>query len=57
MAGRLCGVRYKLEDRDKVWEDAGARRQAFYNDLPPGRYRFRVIASNNDGCGTNEGRR
>jgi len=33
--------RYKLEDRDKTWEDAGARRQAFYNDLPPGRYRFR----------------
>ncbi len=27
----------------------GTRRQAFYNDLGPGRYRFRVIACNNDG--------
>jgi signal transduction histidine kinase len=41
--------RYKLEGRDKNWTDAGNRRQAFYNDLRPGRYRFRVIASNNDG--------
>ena len=48
-ARRALFFRYKLEDRDKTWEDAGARRQAFYNDLPPGRYRFRVIASNNDG--------
>src|SRR5262249_50888543 len=29
--------------------DAGARRQAFYSDLPPGQYRFRVIAANNSG--------
>jgi signal transduction histidine kinase/ligand-binding sensor domain-containing protein len=47
--------RYKLERRDKAWEDAGARRQAFYNDLPPGHYRFRVIASNNDGVWNEEG--
>src|SRR5215472_3138760 len=47
--------RYKLEDRDKTWEEAGARRQAFYNDLPPGRYRFHVIASNNDGVWNEEG--
>ena len=37
---RKVAFRYKLEDRDKAWEDAGARRQAFYNDPPPGRYRF-----------------
>jgi signal transduction histidine kinase len=41
--------RYKLEGRDQDWNDAGARRQAFYSDLPPGQYRFRVTASNNDG--------
>jgi signal transduction histidine kinase/ligand-binding sensor domain-containing protein len=41
--------RYRLEGRDEVWSDAGTRRQAFYNDLPPGTYRFRVIAANNDG--------
>src|SRR5262249_53788668 len=41
--------RYKLEGRDRDWQDAGARRQAFYNDLPPGNYRFRVMACNNSG--------
>ena len=41
--------RYKLEGRDPDWVDAGTRRQAFYNDLPPRSYRFRVMASNNDG--------
>jgi signal transduction histidine kinase len=41
--------RYKLEGRDADWQDPGARRQAFYNDLPPGRYRFRMTASNNSG--------
>jgi signal transduction histidine kinase len=41
--------RYRLEGRDKDWQDPGTRRQAFYTDLRPGRYRFDVIASNNDG--------
>jgi signal transduction histidine kinase/ligand-binding sensor domain-containing protein len=41
--------RYILEGRDRDWENPGLRRQAFYNDLRPGSYRFRVIASNNDG--------
>jgi Y_Y_Y domain len=31
------------------WQEPGTRRQAFYNDLRPGTYRFRVTASNNDG--------
>jgi signal transduction histidine kinase/ligand-binding sensor domain-containing protein len=43
------GFRYILEGRDKGWQDPGLRRQAFYSDLQPGTYRFRVIASNNDG--------
>src|SRR5262249_37807916 len=46
---RKVNFRYKLEGHDKEWIDAGPRRQAFYNDLPPAAYRFRVIASNNDG--------
>lgn len=41
--------RYKLEPRDAAWQEAGTRRQAFYTDLPPGPYRFHVIACNNDG--------
>jgi ligand-binding sensor domain-containing protein/signal transduction histidine kinase len=41
--------RYRLENRDTHWQEPGIRRQAFYSDLPPGRYRFHVIACNNDG--------
>ncbi|MGB6309382.1 MAG: two-component regulator propeller domain-containing protein [Steroidobacteraceae bacterium] len=43
------GFRYILEGRDAGWENPGLRREAFYSDLRPGTYRFRVIASNNDG--------
>jgi signal transduction histidine kinase/ligand-binding sensor domain-containing protein len=41
--------RYKLEGRDRDWQEAGTRRQAFYGNLPPRNYRFRVIACNNSG--------
>jgi signal transduction histidine kinase len=41
--------RYKLEGLDRDWHDAGNRRQAFYSNLPPRNYRFRVIACNNSG--------
>jgi signal transduction histidine kinase/streptogramin lyase len=41
--------RYKLDGVDTEWQDAGMRRQAFYTHLPPGSYRFHVIACNNDG--------
>jgi signal transduction histidine kinase len=41
--------RYKLENRDADWQEPGTRRQAFYSDLRPGSYRFRVIASNDAG--------
>ena len=41
--------RYKLEGHDTDWQDAGTRRQAFYNNLPPRSYRFRVMACNNSG--------
>src|SRR5262249_41463580 len=34
---------------DTAWQEAGNRRLALYNDLPPGNYRFRVIACNNNG--------
>jgi signal transduction histidine kinase len=47
--------RYKLDGVDSEWQDAGTRRQAFYTSLPPGRYRFRVIACNNDGVWNEEG--
>ena len=41
--------RYRLDNYDHDWHDAGTRRQAFYTDLPPGNYSFRVIACNSDG--------
>lgn len=41
--------RYRLEGADAEWQDAGARRQAFYTNLDPGAYRFRVRAVNEDG--------
>ena len=41
--------RYKLEGFDRDWVDAGTRRQAFYTNLRPGDYRFRVTACNADG--------
>jgi ligand-binding sensor domain-containing protein/DNA-binding NarL/FixJ family response regulator/signal transduction histidine kinase len=37
---------YLMEGFDADWVDAGTRRQAFYTNLPPGDYRFRVRASN-----------
>ena len=41
--------KYKLEGYDSDWVAAGTRREAYYDNLPPGRYTFRVRASNNDG--------
>lgn len=41
--------RYKLEGVDVNWVEAGTRRIAYYNNLGPGKYRFLVLASNNDG--------
>ena len=41
--------RYRLDGHDRDWQDASTRREAFYTDLAPGKYRFRVIACNNDG--------
>ncbi|MBB3176359.1 sensor histidine kinase [Variovorax sp. Sphag1AA] len=47
--------RYRLEGRDTDWLDGGTRRQAFYTDLAPGRYRFHVIASNDSGIWNQDG--
>jgi ligand-binding sensor domain-containing protein/tRNA A-37 threonylcarbamoyl transferase component Bud32 len=47
--------KYKLEGYDREWTDAGSRREAFYTNLRPGRYRFRVIAANADGVWNMQG--
>jgi signal transduction histidine kinase len=41
--------KYKLEGYDRDWQDVGNRRQAFFTNLSPRSYRFRVMASNNSG--------
>jgi ligand-binding sensor domain-containing protein/signal transduction histidine kinase len=41
---------YKLEGFDKDWINAGTRREAFYTNLPPRHYRFRVMATTADGA-------
>jgi hypothetical protein len=33
----------------REWVEAGSRREAYYTNIPPGNYRFRVIAANEDG--------
>lgn len=41
--------RYLLEGFDRTWVEAPNRREAIYTNLPPGQFRFRVQATNNDG--------
>ena len=41
--------RYRLDGYDQRWIDPGTRRNAFYTNLPPGDYRFRVMAANESG--------
>jgi ligand-binding sensor domain-containing protein len=41
--------KYMLEGYDHEWVEAGTRRAAYYTNLPPRRYHFKVIACNNDG--------
>jgi signal transduction histidine kinase/ligand-binding sensor domain-containing protein len=47
--------RYRLEGVDRDWVEVGGRRQAFYTNLKPGRYRFQVLAANNDGVWNDKG--
>lgn len=47
--------RYMLEGSDSNWQDVGTRREAFYTNLGPHHYRFRVIACNSDGVWNNVG--
>jgi signal transduction histidine kinase len=47
--------RFMLEGFDHQWTDAGARRSAYYTNIPPGQYTFRVQAANNDGLWNDDG--
>jgi signal transduction histidine kinase/ligand-binding sensor domain-containing protein/CheY-like chemotaxis protein/HPt (histidine-containing phosphotransfer) domain-containing protein len=41
--------KYRLDGFDRDWVEAGTRRIAYYSQLPPGNYTFRVMARNEDG--------
>jgi signal transduction histidine kinase/CheY-like chemotaxis protein/ligand-binding sensor domain-containing protein len=41
--------RYKLDGWDTDWAEAAGQQTAFYNQIKPGEYRFRVEASNSEG--------
>ncbi len=47
--------RYKLEGYDDDWRGPVSARETDYTNLPPGNYRFRVIACNNDGIWNDAG--
>jgi signal transduction histidine kinase/ligand-binding sensor domain-containing protein len=40
---------FMLEGEDKDWRNVGSRRQAYYTNLAPGKYRFRVRAATGTG--------
>lgn len=49
IASERIRFRYKLEGFDSDWTDAAGKRTRHYTNLPPGQYRFRVIAANSAG--------
>ena len=49
IAPKEIKYQYMLEGIDQEWVEAGSRREAFYTNISPGLYRFRVRAFNADG--------
>ena len=47
--------KYRLEGFDRDWIDGGNRRVAYYTNLRPGNYTFRVMAANSDGVWNEQG--
>jgi signal transduction histidine kinase/ligand-binding sensor domain-containing protein/CheY-like chemotaxis protein/HPt (histidine-containing phosphotransfer) domain-containing protein len=55
IAAKQTLFQYKLEGYDKDWSPADARRTAYYTNVPPGKYVFRVKAANSDGVWNEQG--
>ncbi|MGD0816751.1 MAG: triple tyrosine motif-containing protein [Verrucomicrobiota bacterium] len=47
--------RYRLEGLDSEWIEAGAKRSANFDYVPPGQYDFHVLACNNSGVWNDQG--
>ena len=52
---RAMRFEYRLDGYDRGWIDAGERRSAFYTNLPPGEFRFRVRARDEFGTSVQAG--
>ncbi len=57
LAPERVRFRVKLEGFDRDWVEMGNRRTAVYTNLPPGDYRFHVLAANADGVWSRDGAR
>jgi len=55
VAPQKVRYRFMLEGFDHGWTEAGTRRTAYYTNIPPGGYTFRVQAANNDGVWNTDG--
>jgi signal transduction histidine kinase len=48
-------LKYRLQGVDSDWQEVQRERRAHYTNLAPGRYRFQVIAANEDGVWNQHG--
>jgi diguanylate cyclase (GGDEF)-like protein len=55
MSPERVRFRHRLGGFEKEWTDTGSRREVFYTNLPPGRYRFEVNARHGNGDWSAEG--
>jgi signal transduction histidine kinase len=55
VAPQKVRYRFMLQGFDHSWTEAGARRTAYYTNIPPGHYTFQVQAANNDGLWNMQG--
>ncbi len=53
VAAEKLSFRYRLKGFDPGWVDAGNKQEAFFTILPPGRFRFTVIARHGAGAWSN----
>lgn len=51
----LVKFKYKLEGLDDDWTEVGTRRTAYFSHLPPGNYKFKVLAANRDNVWNEQG--
>jgi signal transduction histidine kinase/ligand-binding sensor domain-containing protein/CheY-like chemotaxis protein len=55
VAPEAIAFRYKLEGFDADWIEADTRRAAYYTNIPPGDYEFKVMARNGEGVWSDVG--